>query len=296
MGTDHNITEEANHNGIVTVNGKKLAFAEYGDRDGFPVFYFHGFPGSRLEGRLLGFDDAGKKAGVKFYCPDRPGMGLSDYQPNRRLTDWPADIAGIADSLGIGKFSVIGLSGGGPYALAAARLIPGRLHRVAVVSGMVPYEYPGAEHDISMSVPRLPVTLRKPAAWLFRMGTMHASYKIARQFLNVLPGEDQAFLFPRSRLKGLLEDYREGFRQGIQGYLHEAGIYRNNWGFSLSAINTPVYVWHGKPDRNVGIERARKLAESIPGCQAGYFPDEGHFSLIGNHLTLILSQLTGTNM
>jgi len=68
-------------------------------------------------------------------APDRPGYGLSDFQPERAITDWPADVAETADLLRIGRFSVAGASGGGPYALGCAWRLPGRVTRAAVISG-----------------------------------------------------------------------------------------------------------------------------------------------------------------
>jgi pimeloyl-ACP methyl ester carboxylesterase len=113
----------------------------YGQPDGEPVFYFHGHPGSRLEARFARQAAAG--AGLRVIALDRPGYGLSDFQPERAITDWPADVAEAADLLRIGRFSVAGASGGGPYALACAWRLPGRVTRAAVISGVGPYRVPG---------------------------------------------------------------------------------------------------------------------------------------------------------
>jgi pimeloyl-ACP methyl ester carboxylesterase len=74
---------------------------------------------------------------------DRPGYGLSDFQPGRAITDWPADVAQAADLLQIGRFSVAGASGGGSYALACAWRLPGRIVQAAVISGVGPFQVPG---------------------------------------------------------------------------------------------------------------------------------------------------------
>jgi pimeloyl-ACP methyl ester carboxylesterase len=91
-------------------DGRKLAYAEYGDSQGVPVFFFHGFPGSRYDGEYSG--QVAAEMGIRLIAPDRPGMGYSDYQPNRRLLDWPADVGHLADTLGLDKFGVLGYSGG----------------------------------------------------------------------------------------------------------------------------------------------------------------------------------------
>ena len=76
-------------------DGRRLGFAEFGAPPGRPVFHFHGSGSSRLERpaseRLL------VQMGIRFITVDRPGHGLSDFQPNRRLVDWPRDIGQLAD-------------------------------------------------------------------------------------------------------------------------------------------------------------------------------------------------------
>ena len=115
-------------------NGRRLAYALYGKPDGTPVFHFHGHPGSRLEGKLA--DRAARRLGVRLIVADRPGMGFSDYQPQRRLLDWPDTLVELADVLGIERFAVQGTSGGGPYALACAFRIPERLTACGVIAGL----------------------------------------------------------------------------------------------------------------------------------------------------------------
>jgi pimeloyl-ACP methyl ester carboxylesterase len=101
-------------------DGRDLAYAEYGPPSGKPVFYFHGAAGSRLEPAMLDDEDL-EKAGVRLIACDRPGMGGSDFQPGRGFSHWPPDIVALADSLGLGKFGVFGVSGGGGYVSACAR-------------------------------------------------------------------------------------------------------------------------------------------------------------------------------
>ena len=107
-------------------DGRVLGFDEYGARDGTPLFYFHGTPGARLEWHLFGGENAAQRLGLRIIAVDRPGMGLSTFQPGRRITDWPADVRAVADALQLGTFAVLGCSGDGarlacfPRAAAAA--------------------------------------------------------------------------------------------------------------------------------------------------------------------------------
>ncbi|MGI4944133.1 MAG: alpha/beta fold hydrolase, partial [Janthinobacterium lividum] len=97
-----------------------ISVEEYGDPAGPPVLYFHGWPASRLEAGLI------PDLSVRLLALDRPGYGRSTPQPGRTLLDWPADVAAVADRLGLAKFHVVGLSGGGPYAAACALALPDR--------------------------------------------------------------------------------------------------------------------------------------------------------------------------
>ncbi|RYP72110.1 hypothetical protein DL771_004441 [Monosporascus sp. 5C6A] len=120
-------------------DGRTLAWAEAGSPTGFPCFMFHGFPGSRVEAR--GFEDMGRRHNVRVICPDRPGYGLSTFQPNRRLLDWPVDVRYLARHLDLKRYSVLGGSGGGPHALACAYAIPpDKLSSVGLLCSAAPWE------------------------------------------------------------------------------------------------------------------------------------------------------------
>ena len=123
-------------------DGRQLAFAEYGDPDGQPIFYFHGLPGSRLEAGHL--HEIAVANNFRLIGLDRPGMGLSSIEPKRSLLSWVADVEAFADSMGIDKFSIIGHSGGAPFVAACAYIMPQRLNGAAIVSGMAPFENPEA--------------------------------------------------------------------------------------------------------------------------------------------------------
>ena len=121
-----------------------LGYAEHGSPDGVPMFYFHGWPSARVQGALM--DEAGRKHGLRIISPDRPGIGLSDFQPKRRLLDWPQTLLELAAHLGADKFHVMGWSGGGPYVLATALTMPERLLSATVVCGAPPLSFLGTQY------------------------------------------------------------------------------------------------------------------------------------------------------
>ena len=116
-------------------DGRRLGYDEHGAPDGAPIFYLHGLPSSRLEAKLYLSEDLLQSLNVRLIAVDRPGMGLSDFQPKRRLLDFPRDLLALADHLNIERFSILAYSLRGPYGLACAFAIPERLHKVGIVSG-----------------------------------------------------------------------------------------------------------------------------------------------------------------
>jgi pimeloyl-ACP methyl ester carboxylesterase len=117
-------------------NGAAVAFSEYGDPHGTPVFFFHGWPSSRTMAELT--DEAARKLGVRIISPDRPGIRDSKFDPNRTLLDWPPLLSEFAAHLRIDEFKILAISGGAPYAYAAAWTIPQRVEAIAIVSGVPP--------------------------------------------------------------------------------------------------------------------------------------------------------------
>ncbi|MGH2542356.1 MAG: alpha/beta fold hydrolase, partial [Ardenticatenaceae bacterium] len=141
------VNEERLSQSIRLPDGRRLGYDEYGDLSGMPLFIFHGWPSTRLAASLMG--EVASQRAVRLIAPDRPGIGLSDFQPGRAILDWPGDVVALADALGIKRFAVVGISGGGPYAAACAFKIPARLSAASIVSGMAPFEMPGAAQMLS---------------------------------------------------------------------------------------------------------------------------------------------------
>ena len=152
---------------VILPDGRRLAYAEYGQPDGVPVFYFHGAPSSRLEPLLIGYE-TWARFGLRIIAPDRPGMGQSDFQANRGFSDWPKDVVALADALGLGQFAVLGNSGGGPYVAVCAARIPERLSAAVIVSGGWRMDWPEAKNNMPF-VNRLVMILAGKAPFLLRL-------------------------------------------------------------------------------------------------------------------------------
>lgn len=263
-----------------------MAVEEYGDPAGPPVFYFHGWPASRLEAGLI----PGLK--VRLLALDRPGYGRSSPQPGRTLLDWPRDVAAVADRLGLDRFYVVGLSGGAPYAAACAYALPDRVRGVALVCPVPPAHTvgrraPGVGHLFRLG--RHPVLARR----LFSVMRTPLRYRIItpRTLVgNSLPEADRAVL-DRRTLSSLARAWREGIGRSMQGALSDALIYAADWRVPLDQVAVPVDLWYGAQDALIPRDSLTPF-EAIPGVRLHILADEGHYSLAIRHAAAILRQLT----
>ena len=261
-------------------DGRIFGYAQYGDPAGKPVFFFHGWPGSRLSGKET--DEAGKKIGVRIIATDRPGIGLSTFKPDRQLLDWPDDVLELADNLKIKKFSVMGVSGGGPYAAVCAYKIPQRIFKAGIVVGLAPVEVPGNLDGMALQS-RLGFGNYHRFPFLRTL----ASFGAALQFVY-FPYLGQ-FAFPTNKDKELFnESVRKGkgegdgikgaFAQGIKGPELELKIYTDDWGFKLKDIKTKVYLWYGAKDKCVSLNMGKYFHSQIKDSKLFRDPDGVHLS------------------
>jgi pimeloyl-ACP methyl ester carboxylesterase len=263
---------------ITLRDGRALAYAEYGDAKGTPAFYFHGTPGSRLEGEHL--HAAAVVGRVRIIGVDRPGFGGSTFLAGRQFHDWPDDLIQLADALGIGRFGVIGLSGGGPHVAACAARIADRLIAACVLSGAAPKE---ARIETARSWWRrllyrwnyftFPLFARGFAAQM----AFFAKRTPASRFPKFI--DKRVMSRPRAR-EQFKRSTVEAFRNGSRGAAHEFTLHSRSWRTDPATVAMPVHMWHGDADTIVPFETARWLAERYPDARATWLPGEGHLLFV----------------
>jgi len=276
-------------------DGRALTWAEYGDACGRPVLYFHGFPGSRLEASLA--TPAARDLGVRLIAPDRPGYGGSAPSPRRRIGDWPDDVAELADALGLDRFAAVGVSGGGPYLLACALRLRGRLGAAGVLCGLGPIDRPGATegmlatHRLGLALARLAPWSARPLAALVRTWLLSNPERAFDTFVRRLPSPDRKFLAAAAVRSVFVESYRVALGRGSSGVARDLQLYARPWGFSPREIEMLVHVWHGELDTVVPPSFANALVAVMPRARARFFAEDAHFSLAFAQLRPMLRQL-----
>ncbi|MHC0038115.1 alpha/beta fold hydrolase [Pseudoneobacillus sp. C159] len=265
-------------------DGRKIGYIEYGDPNGIPVMFFHGTPGSRL--LFLEDDETSKELGIRLISLDRPGFGISTQKPNRTVLDWADDVKEVADHLGIDKFSIIGVSGGGAFAAACAYKLPNRVTTVALVSSTTPWEN-GKAPKSEMRANKIAFFLARRLPWLLK-----ASYRAQKKLIHQHPEKfmkqmkegnkhlhewDRQFLQTEEQLKGTMMHLGEAFRVSVDECVNEPALLTKPWGFSLSDIEIPIDIWHGEEDTMAPTQEIKKIAPTIANCQTHYIPGAGHF-------------------
>ncbi|MEO7118964.1 MAG: alpha/beta hydrolase [Candidatus Limnocylindrales bacterium] len=282
------------HATIELRDGRTLAFDDIGGPAASPILYFHGFGSSRL---IRHPDDTiATRVGARVIAVDRPGIGHSSPRPERRLLDWPEDVRELVDALGLDRFAVLGWSGGGPYALACARALPDRVSVVGLVSGAAPLAGVGRV-DYLYRTHRAAAMAADSAPWIIRLAMWRWARAQQRdperdldQAVAKMVEADQALLADPTVRATMLANVEEMHRHGGRGIYDEALTMARPWGFRVSEVTTPVWLWHGEEDPSVPVAMGRYLAAQLPSCEANFYPGEGHH-LLFDRWEQILGQL-----
>ena len=274
-------------------DGRRLCYAEYGDPDGSPIFVFHGNPGSRLG--WLSILKAGVPAGIRLIAPDRPGYGRTDFVEGvTTVTNWPNDVAALADALDLDRFAVFGPSGGGPYALACAWLIPERLTAVGVFASVGPFN---AETDRNINpivrslwtqgskVPRILRVQMRAFGWLAKRAPGLYVRMILREFSDI----DRADYDRLGVADRIRNDRHEAYRQHGIGTWYDM-LLPVDWPIPLRDIEIPVRLWHGREDTSAPLAMGEYLAREIQDCESTFIDGVGHFWIF-DHLSELLEEL-----
>lgn len=265
-------------------DGRTLAFTQWGDGEGFPVFYFHGTPSSRVEGAFA--HSAAKRHGLKLIAVDRPGFGRSTFHLRRRFTDSPCDVLALADHLSINRFGVAGHSGAGPHLFACGVHIEPR--RLAFIGSLGPWG-PIASADIADRLNRLDRASAKAARHLPSL--MRAGFALMGWAARWWPGLFVGLMMrsvSRSDREALKDPtfaaifratQREAFRQGSRGAAHEARLAYSHWGFDIASVRAPTHIWLGQEDVFVSNAMGCYLERRVPNVDFHWVSGAGHLNV-----------------
>lgn len=261
--------------------GRELAYETWGDPGGEPLLFNHGTGDSRLARHP---DEAlTRDAGVRLITVDRPGVGGSTRLHDRKLLDWPADVALLADELELGAFAVAGWSGGGPHALAIAHELGERVTRVVLASPLGPLDRPGALDLVENGDLRM-IWKLSHAKWLAGLAG-RAESRLAvhdlRKFVASIAADapSDAGVLGDPALEPMLEE-----EMGAALAQHGAGVLDDmwaflDWGFAPEEVTQPTRLFLGDADQILSPDMYRGLARRLPRCETREWAGEGHYAL-----------------
>lgn len=270
---------------VRTADGRDLRVSQCGTSDGLGVIFHHGWPGSRLV--PASWSEAAEAHGIRLVTFDRAGYGRSSRHEGRTIASVASDTAAIADALGLERFGVWGVSGGGPHALACVALLPGRALAAAVVAGAAPPDLPGLDFTAGMgesSVVEFPlaeqgVEVYEPYVREAVASMLAAPDGIDEGFEAVLSPVDSALMRSGRFDAYFVEDKHESLGGGHYGWLDDGLATMAPWGFDLAAIEAPVLLVQGGQDLMVPEAHARGMAAVLPNATLEFHSEEGHMTL-----------------
>ncbi|MDP3894635.1 alpha/beta fold hydrolase [Nocardioides sp.] len=274
--------------GTVAVRrNRRLSFAEYGSTKGPAILWMHGTPGARrqipLEARA--FAEAN---GVRLIGVDRPGIGSSTPHLYDNVLDWTGDLEILMDTLGIDTLRMVGLSGGGPYALAAAAALPDRVHGVGVLGGVAPTcGIDAAEGGViqlavrlapALSLARVPIGVALTQA--IRLVKPLAGPGLDLYAALQPPGDRN--LLSRPEFKAMfLDDLLNGSRFQTSAPVNDLLLFTRDWGFAVADVKVPVRWWHGDDDHIVPFAHGQHVVGRLPDATLHVIDGESHLGGLG---------------
>lgn len=272
---------------VVTVtSGQRFGVVEYGDPTGYPILALHGAPASRLMFEVA--DAPARELGLRLIAFDRPGYGLSPRDYGATLPSRTAIFAEIPDAMHIERFAMIGVSGGGPYAVALAAALRDRVTALGLISPLGPVadvasrsspdpvRLSMAHRAFFLDLPRHPWVLRANAE--IAMRSFRAAPRFfSNAFVHALPVSDRATLAREEVVTSIIDMTLEATNNGIGGGIADLEIYAEPWHVDYAAITAPTRLWQGTEDTIVPSEATFRLANMIPGCELKRVHGGGHF-------------------
>ncbi|HET9876242.1 MAG TPA: alpha/beta hydrolase [Mycobacterium sp.] len=272
---------------IAVGEDRRIGFAEFGAPHGRAMFWLHGTPGARRqippEARVFA-----ARENIRLIGIDRPGIGSSTPHQYDCILDFTDDMYTIADTLGIDKMAVIGLSGGGPYALACAAGMPDRVVAVGVLGGVAPATGPDAVGGGLMALGSRVAPLLESAGTRIS-GVATALIWFARPvasrgldlFARVSPEADRHLLL-RPEFKAMfLDDLLNGSRKQLAAPFSDIVLFARDWGFRLAEVKAPVHWWHGDHDHIVPFAHGEHVVSRLPDAKLYHLSGESHLAGLG---------------
>lgn len=279
-------------------DGRLMCFGRFGDTQGRPVLFLHGFPGSRTQAAMV--SEQAKNKHVCLIAPDRPGFGFSEFCSSRELSNTCVDFMYLMKHLGYKKFPVVGVSCGGAYALACAHNFPQQITSVGLLAGMGPMDISAIRKGqlkiltILFWLAKKHATFAAPLLVLDSLMFRKDPDKAVRLLSRMLSQADRELLSGNDKVKKLFgKSLSEAYQQGLQGALLEAHIIGSRRPYLLADIAQPVEVFQGQHDNHVPPAMGRYIANEVQQGRLHFSEHAGHLSIVVSEIECCLELILG---
>ncbi|MDQ6989424.1 MAG: alpha/beta fold hydrolase, partial [Mariprofundaceae bacterium] len=287
--------EQGSSSKVRLYDGRYLAYREYGDKQGYPVLYFHSTTGGELE--CAHGDALCQQYGIRLLAISRPGYGESDQSLKRTAISWTQDVQQFLEHLNIKQCAIIAYSSGGPYGLACCHQMPDRISHLSLVSspGLRPNKAT-TEHFSRIPFYRvlMQMVLISPQLMLQMVRLSHRLYAMdVEKFWRTI----DPYLCPKDKEQiqehgqQLKAAFVQGSLQGSKKVAQELELFVMDWGFEAQDIRTPMTIWHGEEDPFTPCEIAEQMSQVLETSKLMLLKQEG-FYLLFKHWETILKDLT----
>jgi pimeloyl-ACP methyl ester carboxylesterase len=283
---------------LALADGRTVACWEGGDPAGSAVLFHSGTPSGRLQAALG--HEAAVRAGVRLVSFNRPGYGASSNLPPG-LAQVGLDGLEVLDQYGVDRFAVLGVSGGGPYALATGLADQARVAAVGVAAGIGPWvdlDEPlpddreralverGSAGDAE-AVAALAALAAEEFAWFSPDLT---DEEIVAGFFAGVPAGAIAWLDAPTSIRWAA-DMRDALAR-YDGYVRDGLSWGSSWDLDLGGLRVPCHLWYGGADQIVAPSHGVWLSEQVPSAHLVIRPGEGHGTTAFVHLEEMLRTLS----
>lgn len=282
---------------VMLTDGQRIGLAVFGDPKGLPVLALHGAPACRMMFEVAAGEARAK--GLKLIAPDRPGYALSPSEKDHvTLESRAAQLMSFADTIGLERFALLGVSGGGPYAVAVAAKAPSRITALSLVAPVGPiaecneatHTIPRAQRmffiDMPLHHPHIVRSGAHASAFMFRL----APHMTAASLAWTLGGADHDILRKPEVERVMISMTTEALEHGIEGAMADLEIYARPWNVAYDRISARTTLWQGDEDIVVPPQATYCLARKIPGARLNRIKGAGHFWIF-DHIGEVLADL-----
>lgn len=262
-------------------DGRQIAYSETGCPQGDPVLYCHGIPGSRHETALL---PESLRRHCRLIAMDRPGYGDSTPCDGYSFRDHALDLKALAGHLGVRRFTLMGFSGGGVFALAgAAALAPRRL--VLAATPAVPLMVNPMAHAGALTAGTWQQALAAPDTLPDTlMPLVKDARTLAGTMMESLSAGDAEWLGAGVWRRAFERDMAAAVAQSpacaANAIARDIQLLVHSWGKAASECPVAPHILHGLDDALVFPAHARALAAACPGSRLELLPGCGHYGVL----------------